>query len=76
MIWGSIYCRSKNSSLFLNIQTGSGIHTACCSVDDESKQPGHDADPWPSFSAEMKNEWKYYLLPLSALMASTGTLYC
>jgi hypothetical protein len=32
----------------------------------ESKQPGHDADHWPSFSAEMKNEWKYYLLSLSA----------
>jgi hypothetical protein len=30
------------------------------------KQPGH-ADHWPPFSAEIKNEWKYTLLPLHAL---------
>jgi hypothetical protein len=40
-------------------------------VDDNIKQPGHDANYWPTFSAEMKNEWKYYQLPLNALLAST-----
>lgn len=35
----------RTFSLFLNVQTGCGIHTACCSVVDESKQPGHDVDP-------------------------------
>jgi len=44
-------------------------------MDDESKQPGHVANHWPSFGAETKNKWKYYQLPLIALMASTGTLY-
>jgi hypothetical protein len=66
---------ARTFSLFLNVQTGCGIHPACYSVDDERKQPGHDADRWPSSGAEMKNEWKYYLPPLNVLMASTGTLY-
>ena len=47
-----------------NVWTGCGIHPVCYSVDDNTKQPVQDADHRPSFSAEMKNEWKYYLLTL------------
>jgi hypothetical protein len=55
---------ARNFSLLYSIQTGFGAHTASYptvfrALCLKKKQPGHEANHSPSFSAKVKNEWSY-----------------
>ena len=75
---GQFEVRILEGTFLQNVQTGCGAHTAYCSVGTDVlssgvKRPGHEAYHFPSYSAEIKNEWSYTPIPLYAFTVRRAT---
>ena len=60
---------ARDLSLSQSTQTVSGSHSVSCSLDIGNlfvwvKCPGHEADSWPPYSAEIRNDWSYTSSPV------------
>jgi hypothetical protein len=66
--------KARDFSLLQNVKTGSGSHTASCSMGKGVrswglKGPGRDVNQAPLSSAQLKCDWSYTSIPLCAFTA-------